>query len=70
VVTPSDIRPQQLLQMAGDVVGELVADNAAQRTSGLRGRLSALNPATGLGRWVRRLGQGWRRGQRRGGQRG
>ena len=63
VVMPSDIRPQQLLQMAGDVVGELVVDNAAQRTSGLRGRLAALNPATRLGRLVRRLGQGRKQGR-------
>jgi hypothetical protein len=64
VVMPSDIRPQQLLRMAGDVVGELVVDNAARRSSGLRGRLAALNPATRLGRSVRRFGR--RRQQGRG----
>jgi hypothetical protein len=58
VVMPSDIRPQQLLQMAGDVVGELVVDHSAQHTSGLRGRLAALDPTTRLGRWVRRLARG------------
>jgi hypothetical protein len=63
VVMPSDIRPQRLLRMAGDVVGELVVDNAAQRSSGLRGRLSALNPATRLGRLVRRLGRSRQRGR-------
>jgi len=56
-VMPSEVRPQRLLRMAGDVVGELVADSAAQRSSGLRGRLAALNPATRLGRLVRRFGR-------------
>jgi hypothetical protein len=63
VVMPSDIRPQQLLQMAGDVVGELVVDNAARRGSGLRRRLAKLHPATRLGWLVRRLGRSRQQGR-------
>jgi hypothetical protein len=55
VVMPRDVPAGQLLRMAGDVVGDLVADNATRHRAGLRSRLSALSPAGRAGRLLRRL---------------
>lgn len=55
VVMPGDIKQRQLLQIAGECVGDLVTENAGLRRTGLRGRLSLLSPGAGPGRMLRRM---------------
>lgn len=55
VVMPSDVRPRRLVRLAGEVVGDLVLENARLRRSGLRARLSDLGTKSTPGRVLLRI---------------
>lgn len=56
VVMPTDVPADQLWQIAGDVVGDLLAENAALRQRrGVRARLASLSPDSAPGRLLRRV---------------